>query len=105
MVDDNLIERLWAERTEETTMSREEIANAMRPRLRRSTQWLKSNLWFYLLALIATLVLQGLNLAGYQSNPSMLVVQSLVTAAVIRKRVMNGTDQSELVGDFCMKRK
>jgi len=61
-------------------MSREQIANALRPRVGRTTRTLKQYIWLYLAMLLATLVLQGVNLAGYHSNPTMLTVHALVTA-------------------------
>ncbi len=80
---DDLIERLWAERQEDEPMSREQIASALRPRVGRVTSTLKRHLWMYLAMLLATLVLQGVNLAGYSSNVPMLTVQALVTALAV----------------------
>jgi hypothetical protein len=80
---DDSIERLWANRKEETPMSREEIASALRPRVGRTTWTLKFYLWTYLGILLATLVLQGMNLAGYRSNSTMLTVHSLVMALAV----------------------
>jgi hypothetical protein len=74
---------LWKEREEEPTMTREELAEAMRPRLGRSKWLLHSNLWFYLSALLVTLVLQGVNLAGYRNNAAMLAVQIAVTVLAV----------------------
>jgi len=83
MPDDDLIERLWARREEEPKMTREEIARALRPRLGRSSTFLKFYLWVYLGVLLATLVLQGVNFAGYRTNVTMLTVHALVTAAAL----------------------
>jgi hypothetical protein len=83
MTNDDLIERLWAKREEEPKMTREEIARALRPRLGRSSNILKFYLWFYLGALLATLVLQGINLAGYRTNATMLAVHAAVTVAAL----------------------
>jgi len=83
MNDNDLIERLWAGREEDAKMSREEIAQALRPRVARSTWLLKGFLWLYLAVLLATLVLQGLNLAGYRSNAAMLAAHACVTVAAI----------------------
>ena len=80
---DDLIERLWANRQEEPPMSREQIVSALRPRVGRTTLTLKSILWTYLAALLATLLLQGVNLAGYRSNPTMLTVQVIVTVLAV----------------------
>ncbi len=77
---DDLIDRLWAERQEEEPMSREQIVSALRPRVGRVTRTLKIYLWMYLAMLLATLVLQGVNLAGYSSNTTMLTVHVLVIA-------------------------
>lgn len=64
-------------------MSREQIANALRPRVWRATWILKLYLWLYLVVLLVTLVLQGVNLAGYYSNPTMLTVHAVVTALTV----------------------
>lgn len=76
--DDRLIERLWAQGKEEPKMTREEIVRALRPRVAGSTRPLKAYLWLYLGMLLTTLVLQGFNLAGYRSNPTMLAVHGVV---------------------------
>jgi hypothetical protein len=80
MAEDDLIERLWAERKEEPKMSREEIENVLRLRVGRSTHVLRIYVWIYLTVLMAILVLQGMNLGGYRTNATMLAVQSVVTA-------------------------
>lgn len=80
---DDLIERLWADRKEEPPMSREQIVKALRPRVGRTTLTLKMMLWTYLVALLATLLLQGVNLAGYRSNPTMMTVQVIVTVLAV----------------------
>jgi hypothetical protein len=83
MEDDNMIERLWAKRREETKMTREEISNLLRPRIGGFSRTLKLCVWMYLGVLLATLVLQGVNLAGYVMNATMLTVQIAVTVAAI----------------------
>jgi len=83
MKDDNLIERLWAKRREERKMTREEISNLLRPRVGGFSRTLKLYVWMYLGVLLATLVLQGVNLAGYLMNATMLTVQIAVTMAAI----------------------
>ena len=47
----------------------------------RTTWTLKLYIWMYLAMLLTTLMLQGANLVGYRSNPTMLTVQALVAAA------------------------
>jgi uncharacterized membrane protein (DUF485 family) len=83
MEDDKLIERLWAKRKEEPKMTREEISNLLRPRVGGFSRTLKMYVWMYLGVLLATLVLQGVNLAGYITNATMLTVQIAVTVAAI----------------------
>jgi hypothetical protein len=83
MKDDKLIERLWAKRKEEPKMTREEISNMLRPRVRGFSKIIKMYLWIYLGVLLATLVLQGVNLAGYITNATMLVAQIGATVAAI----------------------
>ncbi len=83
MEDDKLIERLWAKRKEEPKMTREEISNLLRPRVGGFSRTLKRYVWMYLGVLLATLVLQGVNLAGYVTNATMLTVQLAVTVAAI----------------------
>ncbi len=81
--DDRLIERLWAQGKEEPKMSREAIIRALRPRVAGSTRRLKMYLWLYLAMLLATLVLQGVNIAGYRNNATMLAVHGVVLAVAV----------------------
>lgn len=83
MNDDKLIERLWAKRKEEPKMTREEISNMLRPRVGEFSKILKQYLWIYLGILLAILILQGVNLAGYITNATMLAAQIFVTVAAI----------------------
>jgi len=59
------------------------ICVAARPKVAGSSLTLKTFLWLYLAMLLATLVLQGVNLAGYRTNPAMLVVHGVVLAAAL----------------------
>jgi hypothetical protein len=83
MTEDDLIERLWAKRKEDKTMTREEIAGALRPRVVRSLNVFKMYVWLYLAALMATLVIQGVNFQGYRSNITMLTIHMLVAGAAL----------------------
>ena len=83
MTSEDEIERIWARQTEDKEMTREEIAQALRPRVARRTRQLWWNLWIYLGALGVTLVLQVLNLVGYRDNAQMFAIQAVLTALAL----------------------
>jgi hypothetical protein len=83
MNDDKLIERLWAKRQEEPKMTHEEISKILRPRVGGFSRNIKAYLWMYLGVLLATLVLQGVNIIGYITNATMLAAQIAATVTAI----------------------
>jgi xanthine/uracil permease len=76
----DVIQDIWERGTgKEKKMTREMIEQFLQPRIKRNVFQQKMFVWIYLFALAATLVLQGINIVGYQSNPLMLAVQAGLT--------------------------
>jgi len=87
MTDNDLIERLWDKRSEDQVMSRDEIAQALRPRVARGSRTMKVHLWTYVAVLLVTLVVQGVNVAGYWPNATMRALQIALTLGALGRAV------------------
>ncbi len=73
-MDENHIQEIWNKGKEARKMSKAEIQHVLRPRVRRSVFPLKMWIWLYLTVLAVVLILQGINIAGYWTNQTMLGV-------------------------------
>lgn len=76
----DIIRNIWNKgKRKEKKMSRSEIEGLLRPDIRRHSLQLKIFVWIYLGVLIAAACLCVLNIAAYQHNHVMVVVQSILT--------------------------
>ena len=64
-------------------MSQAQLAQLFRPNVKKHSFSLKITIWIYLLALTATIVMDGINIVGYVSNQVMLIVQMILTLIAI----------------------
>jgi hypothetical protein len=83
-MDKDIIQELWDKgKSKKVEISLQEIERALRPDVRRQSFALRIWIWIYLVVLLGTLVLDALNIAGYQANPVMLTVQIGLTLPVV----------------------
>ena len=75
----DIIQDIWDKGREEHKMTRAEIQAVLEPRIRKNAFSLRMWVWFYLMVLSATLILDSINIFGYWANPVMLSVQLAVT--------------------------
>jgi len=69
-MNDTMIQTLWNEGKEkELKMSRQEIDGMLEKSVRRAWTDLRRMVWIYLAMMMATLVVSGMNIAGYASKP------------------------------------
>ncbi len=60
-------------------MTRAEIQSLLQPRIRKNAFPLSLWVWFYVAVTAGTLILHGINIHGYWTNPTMLAVQIAAT--------------------------
>jgi hypothetical protein len=79
------IRQIWKSEEKEEPMSSAEIADALRPRIGHGELPLRLSVWYILAVALVTLVLEGMNIAGYARNTPMLsahVAAALVTFGI-----------------------
>ncbi len=72
----DIIQEIWDKgKSRKNELSVQEIEQALRPHVRRQSFAIRMYVWVWLVILLGTLVVDALNVAGYSSNPTMLMVQ------------------------------
>jgi hypothetical protein len=80
----DIIQDLWEKaQSQRKELSMQEIEQAMKPSIRRQNFTFKLFIWIWLLVIFSTMVLNGMNIAGYAKNPSMLVAQLALTLVTL----------------------
>lgn len=80
----DIIQEIWErDQTPKKEITMQEIELAMRPSIRRQNFTFKLFIWIWLLIIFSTTVLNGMNIAGYAINPSMLMVQIALTLVTL----------------------
>ena len=83
-MNDNLIQSLWNRGKEkEPKMSPQEIESILHKSVKRAWTDLRRLVWFYLAMMAATLVVNGMNIAVYRSNPPWLGAHVALTVLVL----------------------
>ena len=79
-----MIQDIWEKgKSQQREVSLQEIERAIKPSIRRQTFTFRLYIWIWLLVISATMVLGGMNIAGYAINPAMLVTQLILTVISI----------------------
>jgi len=78
-MSNDIIQDIWDKKPEEQTMTQADIQAILAPRIRKNAFSLTMWVWVYLMVTAGTLVLHGINIHGYRTNPTMLVVQIAAT--------------------------
>ncbi len=79
-MNEDLIQSLWNKaKGKDPKMSTQEIDAILRRSVRRGWSELQRMVWFYLAVIAAILVVNGMNIAGYRSNPAWLTVHIALT--------------------------
>ena len=83
-MNDKLIQTLWNEgKGKEPKMSKQEIEGILRRSVKRGWTDLRRMVWFYLAMMTAILVVSGMNIAVYASNPPWLAVHVGLTVLTV----------------------
>jgi hypothetical protein len=83
-MNDKLIQTLWNEgKGKEPKMSKQEIEGILHKSVKRGWTDLRRMVWFYLAMMAAILVVSGMNIAVYASNPTWLGVHLGLTLLTV----------------------
>jgi len=83
-MNEDLIQSLWNKgKGKEPKMSTLEIEKILHNSTKRAWTELRRMVWFYLAVMLALLVMTGMNIAAYRSNPAWLVVNISLTLLVV----------------------
>jgi len=80
----DIIQDIWEKgKSPKKEINMQEIEQAMRPGIRRQNFTFKLFIWIWLIIIFSTMVLNGMNIAGYAVNPSMLIAQITLTLVTL----------------------
>jgi hypothetical protein len=76
----DIIQDIWEKgKSQKREISMQEIEQVMKPSIRRQNFTFKLFIWIWLLIIFMTMILDGMNIAGYAINPPMLITQIVLT--------------------------
>jgi hypothetical protein len=82
-VNDDILQEIWDKERKEPKMSRAEIQAVLRPHVRKNAFGLRFLVWIYMAFIAGTLVVQGMAIYAFRTNPVFLTVHAVLTALTL----------------------